>query len=363
MRFRLRFFAIISIVTAICAALLGCGGDVTTPDIKPHLVASAGHVVPIDSVDAFIMPTLYGELTKEQYRERVELLYNTVVYDGKRPVLVASDPVKPIYDAAHDFLETYIHDDWTEDREVNVVHAIHDFLISGTDYDFDLYRSYQAGGGDYSSDPAFYIDGVLLGGKAVCDGLARAFNFLCAMEGLQSVRVTGSFASALHAWNKVKIGEQWLNVDVTSDAVHYTVGKKTYKQIAHGYMLISDDTLNSFAPNGHDFVQTPFTSSLDYDYYSGQVVTIGEKSYSCVVKSQQELNEIFSAVSANKGAIGKLELKLDFDGKTQVNSAEMYAAEIKEAYSHVDNVGFDISGGSIPYFRYPNGVYLFLIYK
>lgn len=346
-------------------ALCGCGGDITSPDIQPHLVAAASkQSVPIDEFDVFIMPGFVGELSSAQYRARVELLYETVVYDGKKPVFSVDDPVKPIYDAAYEFLETYIHDDWDESvRDVKTVHAIHDFLIASTDYDFELYGAYQASGADYSDDPAFYIDGVLLNGKAVCDGLARAFNFLCAMEGLSSMRVTGSFASALHAWNKVKIGDKWLNVDVTSDAVHYTLGGIPYKQIAHGFMLISDETLKSFAPSGHDFVQTPFTSNADYDYFGGEVVTIGGKSYSRVVKTQAELNSIFSAVSAQNGKIGKIELKLDFAGKTQVNSADMYTDEIMEAYGKVKSVGFDLSVGSVPYFRFPNGVYLFLIYK
>lgn len=358
---------ILIVVAAVAAAfsLCGCGGDITSPDIKPHLVAaSSAQTVAIDGFEEFVMPAVGGEISPLQYRERVQLLYDTVVYDGKKPVFADNDPVQPIYDVAHKFLATYIHNDWMGvEREVNVVHAVHDWLISTTDYDFDLYASYQAGNTDYADDPAFFIDGVLLNGKAVCDGLARTFNFLCAMEGLQSMRVTGSFSSALHAWNKVKVGGQWYNVDVTADAVHYDVSGKKYKQIAHGFMLVCDQTLNAFAPNGHDFVQTQFTADTDYDYFSGNTVKIGGKSYSRVVKSQAALNAIFSAVSAQKGSIGKIELKLDFDGKAQVNSADMYRDEIRKAYKKVDNVGFDISSGVIPYFRFPNGVYLFLIYK
>lgn len=341
--------------------LCGCGGDVESSDILPHLsLAESKHVLPIDGYENFTLP----DVSDTQYRERVELLYNTVVYDGKKPVFRTDDPVKPIYDAAHEFLEKYIHDDWTEaSREVNTVHAIHDYLISGTDYDFELYQSYQAGA-DISlvDDPAFYIDGVFVDGKAVCDGLARAFNFLCAMEGIQSVRVTGSFASSLHAWNKVKVGGEWYNVDVTADAVHYSVGGKNYKQIAHGFMLVCDDTLKSFAPNGHDFVDTPFTADSDYDYYPGDFLKIGDRLYPRVVKSQAELDAIFSAVSEQK-TVGKIELKLDFAGKTQVNSTDMYRQEIRAAYSKVDNVGFKITDDNSPYFRFPNGVYLFLIYK
>ncbi|MCH5154974.1 MAG: hypothetical protein J1F69_00050 [Clostridiales bacterium] len=364
MRFSRKLFLCFAAIVASAVMLCGCGMDITSPDIQPHIsAAKSAHAVPIDGYEQFIMPEFSGALSAKQYRERVSLLYDAVVYDGKKPVFIDGDPVKPIYDTAHNFLSTYIHDEWDESvREINTVHAIHDWLIYTTDYDFALYDSYKAGGTDYADNPAFNIDGVLLNGKAVCDGLARAFNFLCAMEGLQSVRVTGSFASSLHAWNKVKIGGEWLNVDVTSDAVHYAVSGKSYKQIAHGFMLVCDDTLKSFAPNGHDFVDTPFTANADYDYFSGEIIKIGNKTYSRVVKSQSELNAIFSAVSAQKGKIGKIELKLEFSGKTQVNSADMYSAEIRKAYGKVDNIGFDISNG-YPYFRFPNGVYLFLIYK
>ncbi|MDE6029213.1 MAG: hypothetical protein K2F90_02690 [Clostridiales bacterium] len=359
---------LISVVLAVVAAafaLCGCGGDTTTPDITPHIVATkTEQSVPIDGFEQFVMPAVDGELSAAEYRERVKLLYDVVVYDGKRPVLTDDDPVRPIYDAAHKFLSTYIHDEWQgAEREVNVVHTVHDWLISTTDYDFDLYRSYLSGNTDYADNPAFFIDGVLLNGKAVCDGLARAFSFLCAMEGIQSMRVTGSFASAPHAWNKVKVDGQWYNVDVTADAVHYSVGKKNYKQIAHGFMLICDKTLGSFKPNGHDFTQTQFTADADYDYFSDGTVKIGGKTYSRVVKSQAELDTVFAAISDNKDSIGKIELKLDFAGKTQVNSADMYVTEISKAYKKVSNADFNISGGEMPCFRFPNGVYLFLIYK
>ncbi|MDE6618554.1 MAG: hypothetical protein K2K13_05985 [Clostridiales bacterium] len=360
-----KLILIIAVILSTALMLCGCGGDITSPDIAPHIVAAtAEQAVAIDSFEQFQMPTVSGELTPAQYRERVQLLYDTVVYDGKKPVFADNDPVQPIYDEAHKFLSTYIHDDWQGvEREVNTVHAVHDWLISKTDYDFKLYQSYLGGNTDYADNPAFFIDGVLLNGKAVCDGLARTFNFLCAMEGIQSMRVTGSFSSAPHAWNKVKVDGQWYNVDVTADAVHYEVGGKSYKQIAHGFMLICDDTLNSFNPNGHDFVQTQFTAPADFDYYSDNTVNIGGKNYSRVVKNQAELDALFSAISDQKGSIGKIELKLDFAGKAQVNSADMYVTEIGKAYKNVDNAGFNISGGAIPYFRFPNGVYLFLIYK
>lgn len=365
---RFRKITALFIATTMAFSLCGCGVNIKTPEIPPHLYTTENPRSPaIDGFDQFVMPEIDDTLTNEQYRDRVELLYNTVVYDGKRPVFAHDDPVERIYTAAHKILSDYVHDEWQgEEFEVNVVHTVHDWLITNCKYDFALYKAYTEGNTDFASDPAFSIDGVLLNGRAVCDGLARTFNFLCAMEGIQSVRVTGSFASATHAWNKVRIADEWYNVDITADAVYYSVGDKNYKQIAHGYMLVSDDAISRFAPGGHVFNDTPFVASSDYDYCIHDPIKIGNTSYSRVVKTPSQLNNIFYALSEQrlkKGKIGKIELRLDFDGKTQVNEADMYSAEIRAAYKKVDDVGFDINGRALPYFRFPNGVYLFLIYK
>ena len=268
-----------------------------------------------------------------------------------------------IYNTSKGWLEDYIPDDLLgAEREYAVVHTVHDLLIVKTDYDFDLYNSSLSGNEDASEDPAFYIDGVFLNGKTVCDGLARAFNFLCAMEGVESVRVTGSFSSSPHAWNKVKVGGEYFNVDVTADAVHYSVGSKTYKQIGHGYMLLSDETISGFAQK-HDFTSTYMAATTDFDYYDGGAIEIGGKTFSTVIKNQSQLNALFSAISDAKGEVGKIELKLAFDGKTQVNYADMYASEIATAYGKIKSPDFVVGGGVKPYFQFPNGVYLFLIYK
>lgn len=360
MRCKAKITLLTGLAVCVAASLFGCGGTVESPDIKPHLTAAQNkQTVAIDGFEGYAMPPI----AEGGYRDRVELLYNTVVYDGKRPVFVDDDPVRPIYDAAYGFLSTYVQSDGGEQFELNAVHAIHDWLIYATDYDFLLYESYKNGNTELSDDPAFYIDGVLLNGKAVCDGLARTFNFLCAMEGIESVRVTGSFASATHAWNKVNIGGDWYNIDVTADTVNYSVGNKNYKQISHGYFLLSDKTLREFKPNGHDFSESPLVAEKDIDFCATDPVTIGGKTRSRVIISQKELNAVFADIRRQKGRIGKIELKLDFDGKLEVNGADMYKAEIKRAYDKVDDVSFKFTESSKPYFRYPNGVYVFLIYK
>lgn len=366
---RCKFGGIFIIVAAFVAALAfcGCSGIAVSPDIEPHLAASPDpeYSAPIDGRDEFIMPEISESFDTAQFRARVELLYTVVVYDEKKPVFVRNDPVEPIYTAATSVLERYIREDWhtSVDGEFEIVHAIHDYLVTDVDYDFELYSEY-LGGADVDDDPAFHIDGVFLNRKAVCDGLSRAVVFLCAVEGVECLRITGSFASAPHAWNKVMISGEWYNLDVTSDAVYYSAGTQS-KQLSHGYFLLSDESYAEFRPNGYDFAETPFVARNDYGYYDNYApdIRIGGQSFAPVVTSRSQLKRIFSAASEQRGGIGKIELKLDFPNTVHEELADVYASDISAAYAELDDPGFDISAAVKPYFRFPNGVYLFLLYK
>lgn len=57
------------------------------------------------------------------------------------------------------------------------------------------------------------ISAVLFGRSAVCAGYAQLFSLLCSRAGIPCVTVT----SAGHAWNKVRMGSIWYNVDCTWD--------------------------------------------------------------------------------------------------------------------------------------------------
>lgn len=360
--------AALSATLSVSAAITcGCSSRAATPDIAPHL-AESGETAPvraIDSRESAVLSAIDGELDPAEYRERVNELYSIVVYDKKKPIFAPDDPVEPIYTAARSVLDKYVLNSWHDDAdgEYNIVHTVHDYLVCNVSYDFALFDSYNSGNTDLENDPAFFIDGVFLNGRAVCDGISRAFDFLCAIDGVDSFRVTGSFAASPHAWNKVKIDGEWYNVDATADAAYYVGADGKYrKQLSHGFFLMSDKTLAEFE-NGHTFERQPFIAAIDRGYYDkgDKTIAIGDAEYSAIVGSQAELNALFSAVENSNGGVGKIEVKLDFPNKTQINNIDMYASEIKAAYASIES-DFDISASS-PYFRYPNGVYLFLIYK
>lgn len=361
------------LATALLPTAVGCSKSKESPDLQPHLIAVPDDepVRPIDSFDtAELSPLPSGSLTEEQYRARLDELYYTVVDDGKKPVLVDDDPVKPVYDAAIEILDTYILNSWhgNTEGEYNTVHALHDYLAYYIEYDRELYADYQNGNTDVQNDPAFGIDGVFLNKLAVCDGLSRAYAFLCAIEGIESIRVVGTYAGGPHAWNKVRVGGKWYNSDVTADMANYVVstGKSVeYKhQLSHGYFMLSDETYRTFRPQLHVFSDVSACVALDdIDYYDGKAVSVNGKSYSAVITDQATLDSLFKAINSAKGAVGKIEIKLRFPDKANINDGDMYKAEIDEAYSQLKNPDFALTEAQRPYFHYPNGVYLFLMYK
>jgi len=369
-----RLFTVLAAAVITTAAFSGCSvGGKSTPDIAPHLISTPDPDPerPIYGFETAALSDCGEEFTDAEYRARVDELYRTVVDDRRQPVFKDNDPVRPIYDAAIEVLDKYVLNSWhgAENGEFAIVHTIHDYLVYYIDYDFALYDKYAHGNAESGNESAFGIDGVFLEKRAVCDGLSRAVSFLCAIEGIDCMRVTGSYAGVAHAWNKVNIGGKWYNLDVTADSANYTINDENSfdKQLSHGFFLLSDRTFKTFDPTGrggrlHIFEQQSAVAEADYDFYDGRVTEIGGTAYSLVVRDADALNRIFDAIGKSKGEVGKIELRLDFPTKENVNNGDVYADEIAAAYSRLKNSDFSVTSKQKPYFQYPNGVYLFLMY-
>ena len=93
------------------------------------------------------------------------------------------------------------------DREKAV--AIHDYMVKNYSYDYTF-------AGD-----SYHIRGLLDNNKGVCQAYANLCRILCNRAGLECYCVTGIGGDPgkidLHMWNLVKIGDEWLYLDVTFD--------------------------------------------------------------------------------------------------------------------------------------------------
>lgn len=63
---------------------------------------------------------------------------------------------------------------------------------------------------------AHNLVGVVRDGKAVCEGIAKAYKFLCDLAGISCIVVVGTMDGGAHAWNKVWIDGKAGFVDVTA---------------------------------------------------------------------------------------------------------------------------------------------------
>ncbi|NMD38133.1 MAG: hypothetical protein GYA87_05560 [Christensenellaceae bacterium] len=127
----------------------------------------------------------------------------------------------------------------------------HDWLIYNADYDESMEEHYPRG--------------VLLDGSGVCESYAIAYQMLLKEAGIPSMYVTGYGKGEFHAWNIVKLDEDWYHVDCTWD------DPKGGGNEGYGYFGLSDD----FMGRDHDWERQnylfPKAKGTKYNYliYNG----------------------------------------------------------------------------------------------
>lgn len=355
---------VFALILILVFALSGCSINSAAASTLPHLIVK-GEDNPIRQIESLPFSSFYTSSKIAQLDELLDIVKNRFQPDFTNALPV----VKDVYDAAIDILNRYILNSFSD---IEKVHAIHDYLTYYIDYDTDLYSKYLEGeGGIDNSHDSFNLSGVFLLKSAVCDGIAKAFTLLCEMEGIRSFKATGEisdgFTAIPHAWNKVRIDGKWYNVDATLDKALIKISGKINSIIHHGYFLISDKTLTEPKFGRHRFSgddPEQYDALIDYDIHS-ELYAIGQQPM--LIKNQEQLDNTLKEVKNSGKKIGKIEVKLNFDGYELADlvSNAAYLNELYSAFKLVPNKSFDfnLQNKVYPFIRYPNGVFLLLIYK
>jgi len=98
--------------------------------------------------------------------------------------------------------------------------AIYDYLNDNAKYDDAALENAEQNNFkhvDSQFNDSFTTYGILVKGVGVCASYASVYKLLSDLSGLESIVVTGASSGVPHAWNKVKIGDEWLNVDATNN--------------------------------------------------------------------------------------------------------------------------------------------------
>lgn len=155
------------------------------------------------------------------------------------------DRAAQIYEVVSSFIYKYIKKEMTDfDKEL----AVHDYIVSNCKYGYPE-----------SHDDAYTAYGALVLKQSVCDGYAEAFLVLMSCLGIDCDIVVGSTDEGLHAWNQVKLGDDWYNIDLTWDDSLPDMGD----YVKHTYVNVNDDILQ----RTHSW-QKQFYRECTADYYN-----------------------------------------------------------------------------------------------
>ena len=167
-----------------------------------------------------------------------------------------------IYNEAKDILIEIIYEGMTDYQKAR---SIFDWICLNTVYDYDETGLSSIGVTANNNNikcRAYYLEGVIEDGLAVCDGFSKTFSLLCNMEGIDCYRVVGTANGGGHAWNKVKIDENWYMCDITwtesSSSYQDGLQTKLYEYLAHSYFLLPDDSY-------HDEFTSAYTTAFQKD--------------------------------------------------------------------------------------------------
>lgn len=88
------------------------------------------------------------------------------------------------------------------------------------------------------------IYGALVQKKALCEGYAKAFSYLCNLAGIENTIVTGQ-TKVPHMWNMVKLGGNWYHVDVTWDNPDDALHAEYPDVILYQYFMVTDSVIEN----------------------------------------------------------------------------------------------------------------------
>ena len=152
-----------------------------------------------------------------------------------------------------------------------------DACIAGMGADFSDYQKiryvyeYLINTVDYNENSASNqnIQSALLGRSSVCAGYSRAFQYILHRMGMFCTYVTGrTSGNGDHAWNIVRIGDAYYNVDVTwGDPVFAGASEgETLRTLNYNYLCCTDDELlSTHVPTSE--VALPACTDGSYNYY------------------------------------------------------------------------------------------------
>lgn len=118
-----------------------------------------------------------------------------------------------------------------------------------------------------TNDPyADTIYGALVKKKALCEGYAKAFSYLCNLADIENVIVTGE-TYVNHMWNMVKLNGNWYHVDVTWDNPVDALHKDYPDVVLYQYFMVTDSVIKNNHIISSEPAEPPKANGINENYF------------------------------------------------------------------------------------------------
>lgn len=119
-------------------------------------------------------------------------------------------------------------------------------------------------------------EGSLLEGVGVCDSFAKALQLIYSRAGIDSIIVLGSLDGNPHAWNMVKINNEWYHVDLTSS---HSIYEET-GIVNHAYFNLDTESEKRFASlDSEELIPEAYQNAYNYYNYNELVISNDDDIY------------------------------------------------------------------------------------
>ena len=234
-----------------------------------------------------------------------------VVQQGYQPIFISKKDgaprdywpwAKDAYEKGIDTAKKIISKDMNDFEKVE---AIHDWIVMNNIYDSKLLEYFN----EYDSKAishfrGFSLEGVLLDGKGVCDSISKTFLLMTKAVGIECIKVEGisygggGGTGVAHAWNKVKIDDEWYVIDVTGNAplIKININEKNTEILKHTYYLVPNSDPELKKKNSEKEDKNYPEATGRYDYFENKTYD-GHRSIK--VKNKTELDNYLNWVKDN----------------------------------------------------------------
>ncbi len=117
------------------------------------------------------------------------------------------------------------------------------------------------------NDPlADSIYGALVNKRALCEGYAKAFSYLCNLSDIENMIVTG-YTDVDHMWNMVMLDGNWYHIDVGWDKPAEVLSEQYPDMVLYQYFMADDSIMENNRVISTMLCNPPKAESMDYNFF------------------------------------------------------------------------------------------------